>query len=155
LRLAKCNIGWWQSARVKWRESSEVDENTQVGRDEAKKTHSNSDSGSLSLITSSSKASPICAGVFLATFSAMVARAFSRRESRYSCDISSSSSSSELPATGSDSDSDSEDEEREDVEEPEDVEDLEENPKDSARSSVSAGCNLPFPFCDTESAIAY
>ena len=122
-----------------------MDENTPTGKGEAKKTHSNSDSGSSSLITSS-KASPFCGGVLLATFSAMFARAFSRRESRYSCDTSSSSSSSELsvPDSEADSDSDSEDEEREDVDEPE---------EDSARSSESAGYNLPFPFCDTESAI--
>ena len=93
----------------------------------------------------SSKASPFCAGVLLAAFWAMLARAFSRRESRYSCDTS--SSSSELSALDSDSDS-------EDVDEPEDVDDLEENSEVSSRSSESAGCNLPFPFCDTGSAIA-
>ena len=77
----------------------------------------------------------------------MLARAFSRRESRYSCEISSSSSSSKLSAPWSDSDSDS-DEEREEVDEPEEVDDLEENSRESSWSSESSG--LPFPFCDAE-----
>ena len=90
----------------------------------------------------------------MAAFSAMLARAFSRRESRYSCDTSSSSfSSSELSAPCSDSDSDPDDEEREDVDEAEDVDDLEANPEDSAQFIDSSGYDLPFPFCDTESAM--
>ena len=80
----------------------------------------------------------------------MLARAFSRRESRYSWDTS--SSSSELSAPCSDSDSDSEDEEREDVDEPED--DPEGRSGDSVRSGESEECNLPFPFCNPESSIS-
>ena len=84
----------------------------------------------------------------MAAFSAMLARAFSRRDSRYSWETSSSSSSSELSAPCSDSDSDPDDEEREDVDEAEDVDDLEANPEDSSRCIRSSGYSLPFPFCD-------
>ena len=84
----------------------------------------------------------------------MLARAFSRRESRYSCVTSSSSSSSESSALCSDSDSDSDPEEEEKEEDADELEDdLEENFEDSSRSSESSGRNLPFPFCDIESAI--
>ena len=118
------------------------------------KTYSNSDSISVSLITSTSKESPFCAREVLAAFSAMLARTFSRKESRYSCETSSSSSSfSELSAPCSDFDSNPDDEEREDVDEAEDVDDLEANPEDSSRSRDAANLNTEgavvgpvFPF---------
>ena len=69
---------------------------------------------------SSSKTSPLSATVFPITFEAMLLRAFSRSESRYSCDTS-SSSSSEL----SSSDSDSEEEDECDEDELEEGDDLE------------------------------
>ena len=81
----------------------------------------------------------------------MLVRAFSRRESRYSCVTSSSSSSSESSALCSDSDS--EDEEKEDADELEDVDDLEEKFEGPSVSSESSGRNFPFPLCDIESAI--
>lgn len=81
----------------------------------------------------------------------MLVRAFSRRESRYSCVTSSSSSSSESSVLCSDSDS--EDEEKEDADELEDVDDLEEKFEGPSVSSESSGRNFPFPLCDIESAI--
>lgn len=75
--------------------------------DKEKKTHLSSESGSSSPIISSSKTFPLSATGFPIAFEAILLRAFSRSESRYSCDTS-SSSSSEV----SSSDSDSEEEER-------------------------------------------
>ena len=105
------------------------------GKDREKnvgKTHLSSDSGSPSPIMSSSKTSPLSATVFPIAFEAMLLRAISRSESRYSWDTS-SSSSSEL----SSSDSDSEEEEECDEDELEEGDDGEgelENPAHSADS---------------------
>ena len=88
------------------------------------------------------------ATVFPVAFKAMLLRAFSRSESRYSC-VTSSFSSSEL----SSSDSDSEEEEECDEDGLEDVDDGEEELKNPAHSADFWGSNLPFPFCCAESVI--
>lgn len=79
------------------------------------KAHLSSDSGSSSPITSSSKTSPLSAIVFPVAFEAMLLRALSSSESRYSCDTS-SSSSSELSSSDSDSDEECDEDGLEDVE---------------------------------------
>ena len=77
-----------------------------------KQTHLSSVSGSSSPITSSSKTSPLLATVFCVAFEAILFRAFSRSESRYSCDTSSSEPWSELsPLSESDSDEEYDDDE--------------------------------------------
>lgn len=81
----------------------------------------------------------------------MLLLAFSRSESRYSCDISSSLSSSEL-SSPSDSESDSEDE-CSDEDGSEDEDDAEGEREMSPRSTESEGSNLPFPFSWAESVI--
>jgi len=76
----------------------------------------------------------------------MLFRAFSRSESRYSCDISSSPSSSELSAL---SNSDSEDE-CDSEEELDDADDREGDLEKSLRWTGFEGSDLPFPFCCVE-----
>src|ERR1700679_3970155 len=88
------------------------------GKDKEKKgggegTHLSSDSRTSSPIISSSRTSPLCATVFPIAFEAMLLRAFSRSESRYSCDTSSSSELS--PPSESDSEEEYEEEEPEDA----------------------------------------
>lgn len=95
------------------------------------KTHLSTVSGSSSPIISSSTSSPWFATV---TFEAMLLRAFSRSESRYSCDTS-SSPSSELSPPSDSSDSDSEEEYDEDG--LEDADDGEGELENSARSTES------------------
>src|SRR5712672_1277184 len=76
----------------------------------------------------------------------MLFRAFSRSESRYSCNISSSPSSPELSAL---SNSDSEDE-CDSEEELDDADDIEGDLEKSLRWTGFEGSDLPFPFCCVE-----
>ncbi len=80
-----------------------------------KKTHLSSDSGPSSPIISSSKTSSLLTVVFCVALEAMLLRAFSRSESRYSCETSSSSSSELPPSSDSDPEEDEEDDGLEDA----------------------------------------
>ena len=95
-----------------------------------KQTHLSFVSGSSSSITSSSKTSPSLATVFSVAFEAILFRAFSRSESKYSCDTSSEPWSELFPPSESDSD-----EEYDDDEGLEDAEDGEGEREIPARSS--------------------